>query len=81
MDRRRRRRGARAFGFAVPVQNGPYTVRLHFAELNKTAANTRMFDVRLEGATVLTNFDVFAAAGGIDKAIVRTFTPPSPTVS
>ncbi len=65
--------GARAFGFAVPVQNGPYTVRLHFAELNKTAANTRTFDVRIENTTVLTKYDVFVAAGGIDKAIVRSF--------
>ncbi|MBJ7357901.1 malectin domain-containing carbohydrate-binding protein [Nocardioides sp.] len=65
--------GSRAFGFAVPVSNGTYTVRLHFAELNKNAANLRLFDVRLEGATVLSNFDVFAAAGGIDRAVAREF--------
>ncbi|MTD16945.1 choice-of-anchor D domain-containing protein [Nakamurella sp. YIM 132087] len=66
--------GARAFGFSVPVTNGFYRVRLHFAELNKTAANTRLFDVRLENATVLSNFDIWVQAGGIDKAIVREFT-------
>ena len=55
------------------MTNGAYTVRLHFAELNKTAANTRTFDVRLENTTVLSNFDVFAQAAGIDKAIVRQF--------
>ena len=65
--------GAKAFGFAVPVNNGYYRVRLHFAELNKTAAGTRLFDVRLENTTVLSNFDVWAQAGGIDKAIVREF--------
>ena len=65
--------GSRAFGFQVPVMNGSYQVRLHFAELNKTAANLRKFDVRLESTTVLSNFDVFAAAGGIDKAIVRQY--------
>jgi fibronectin type 3 domain-containing protein len=65
--------GQRAFGFAVPVQNGAYTVRLHFAELNKTAANTRTFDVRLENTTVLSNFDIWSQAGGIDRAIVRQF--------
>ncbi len=65
--------GSRAFGFNVPVANGNYTVRLHFAELNKTAANARTFDVRLENTTVLSNFDVFAQAAGIDKAIVRQF--------
>ena len=65
--------GQRAFGFAVPVTNGAYRVRLHFAELNKTAANTRTFDVRLENTTVLSNFDIWPQAGGIDKAIVRQF--------
>ncbi len=66
--------GARAFGFQIPVANGSYQVRLHFAELNKTAAGARTFDVRLENGTVLSNFDVFAQAGGIDRAIVRSFT-------
>ncbi|WP_218566277.1 malectin domain-containing carbohydrate-binding protein [Vallicoccus soli] len=65
--------GQRAFGFDVPVVNGPYAVRLHFAELNKTGAGQRTFDVRLEGSTVLTAFDVWAAAGGIDRAVVREF--------
>ena len=65
--------GQRAFGFAVPVVNGSYQVRLHFAELNKTAAGQRTFDVRLENATVLSNFDVWSQAGGIDRAITRTF--------
>ncbi len=65
--------GSRAFGFAVPVLNGNYQVRLHFAELNKSAANTRTFDVRLENTTVLSNFDIWTAAGGIDRAIVRQF--------
>ena len=55
------------------MNNGYYRVRLHFAELNKTAAGTRLFDVRLENTTVLSNFDVWAQAGGIDKAIVREF--------
>ncbi len=65
--------GQRTFGYSVPVLNGPYTVRLHFAELNKTAAGTRTFDVRLENTTVLSNFDIWAQAGGIDRAIVRQF--------
>jgi fibronectin type 3 domain-containing protein len=66
--------GARAFGFDVPVQNGAYQVVLHFTELNKTAARTRLFSVNLEGQRVLTDFDVWASAGGIDRAISRTFT-------
>jgi fibronectin type 3 domain-containing protein len=65
--------GQKIFGFAVPVTNGAYNVRLHFAELNKTTAGTRLFDVQIEGAVKLNNFDVWTQAGGIDKAIVREF--------
>ncbi|HYF63473.1 MAG TPA: kelch repeat-containing protein [Herpetosiphonaceae bacterium] len=61
------------FTFAINVANGPHMVRLHFAEQNKTAAYQRVFDVRLEGATVLDNFDIFLAAGGRNAAVVRQF--------
>ena len=40
-----------------------------------------MFDVRLENTTVLSNFDIWAQAGGIDRAIVRQFPVTSPTAS
>jgi len=63
--------GARAFGFDVPVTNGSYRVRLHFAELNKFAPGTRVFSVDVEGQRRLTDLDVFAAAGGANRAIVR----------
>ncbi len=65
--------GASAFTFHVPVPNGTYQVRLHFAELNKTAAGQRIFDVRLENTTVLDHFDVFKAAGGMGRDVVRSF--------
>ncbi|MBA3471521.1 MAG: hypothetical protein H0T53_17945, partial [Herpetosiphonaceae bacterium] len=61
------------FTFNITVTNGPYMVRLHFAELEKTAAYQRIFDVRLEGATVLAHFDLFALAGTQNSAIVREF--------
>jgi hypothetical protein len=66
--------GQTAFTFDVPVSNGNYTVRLYFAELNKNGAGLRLFDVVLEGTTVLANYDVFVAAGGINKAKVEEFT-------
>lgn len=67
--------GATAFTFTIPVTNGSYNVRLHFTELNKTGAGQRVFDVNIEGGTSeLTGFDVFVAAGGMHKAIVREFT-------
>jgi hypothetical protein len=56
--------GQTAFEYKVPVPNGTYQVRLHFAELNKTAAGQRVFDVKVENQTALNRFDIFAEAGG-----------------
>ena len=50
-----------------------YLVRLHFDEFYWTAAGKRVFDVSINGVQVLTNFDIFAAAGGQDIAIVEQF--------
>ena len=67
--------GGVAFTFGVPVTNGTYQVRLHFAELNKNGAGLRVFDVNIEGgANELTGFDICSQAAGINKAIVREFT-------
>jgi hypothetical protein len=51
-----------------------YTVRLHFAETYWTAAGQREFNVSINGAQVLTNFDIFATAGGENIATVKQFT-------
>ncbi|WP_019009265.1 NPCBM/NEW2 domain-containing protein [Deinococcus aquatilis] len=64
--------GQTAFEYKVPVQNGNYQVRLHFAELNKTAAGQRVFDVKVENQTVLNRLDIFAEAGGAGRALVKT---------
>jgi beta-glucanase (GH16 family) len=50
-----------------------YTVRLHFAETAFAAAGQRAFNVAVNGAPVLTNFDIFAAAGGEFIANVQEF--------
>ena len=66
--------GQVAFTYTIPVTNGKYTVRLHFVELNKNGTGLRKFDVNIEGGDKeLTNFDIFAAAGGLYKAIYRDF--------
>ena len=66
--------GQVAFAYNIPVENGNYTVRLHFVELNKEKSNQRLFDVNIEGgAKELVNFDIFKEAGGMYKAIVRDF--------
>jgi Malectin domain len=43
--------------------NGLYDVTLHFAEIYWKAAGKRVFDVHIEAALVLDNYDVYAAAG------------------
>jgi hypothetical protein len=47
------------FSYAIPVANGNYNVSLHFSELNFTAADKRIFNVSLEGETVLSNLDLY----------------------
>ena len=42
--------------------------------ISRSAAGERQFNVLINGTTVPTNFDVFAAAGGEDIAIVKSFT-------
>jgi len=50
-----------------------YRVRLAFADPDNDRPGARVFDVKLQGKTVLKNFDIAAAAGGRDKAIFRDF--------
>ncbi len=63
------------FTYTIPhlVPNTPYIVRLDFAEIYWNAPNQRLFNVLIGGNPVLTNFDIFAAAGGMDRAIDREF--------
>lgn len=66
------------FSYALPLEPGTYQFTLKFAELNFTAANQRVFDVLVENETtpLLANLDVYAAAGGANVALARTFTRP-----
>ena len=57
--------------------NGTYQVTLKMVEDWATAAGQRKFDVRIEGKTVLTGFDIFAACGRLTAAA----TAPSPRTS
>lgn len=51
-----------------------YSVRLDFAEVYWTRAGQRIFDVKINGAAVLTHFDIVAAAGSRYRAVRREFT-------
>jgi len=50
-----------------------FTVRLAFADLDQGQPGVRVFDIKLQGKTVAEGFDVAAAAGGQNKAVVKEF--------
>lgn len=50
-----------------------YTVRLYFASLEGDTPGQRVFDVQLQGKTVLKGLDVTAKAGAAAKALVEEF--------
>ncbi len=50
-----------------------YTVRLHFVEPDSLHAQQRVFDIRLQGQTVLKNFDILKTANAPNKAVVKEF--------
>jgi len=68
-------RYAPSFTYTIPglSAGGSYTVRLHFAELTFTGSGQRVFNVAINSTTVLSNFDVYSAAGGTDVALVEQF--------
>ena len=63
--------GMTAYRFDVP--NGNYAVTLKFAENYYSLPGQRLFDVQIEGRTVLSNLDIFSAAGGQGRAYDRIF--------
>jgi hypothetical protein len=64
------------FAYSFDVPNGTYEVTLMFAELYAgiTGPGKRLFNVAINGQTVLTNFDIFAEANGRDVALDKKFT-------
>lgn len=72
------------FSYTIPgfAAGSRHTVRLHFAEQwygisgrggTGTGAGERLFNVTINGTQVLSNFDVYATAGGPDIADVEQF--------
>jgi hypothetical protein len=64
------------FTYTIPGFNAgsSHTVRLHFAETYFSTAGSRTFNVSINGTQVLSAFDIFAAAGAKNKAIIKQFT-------
>jgi hypothetical protein len=59
--------------YHLPATNGPCKVTLKFCEPHYAAAGVRVFDVKLQGRTVLTNLDIFAKVGK-NRALDYTYT-------
>lgn len=62
-----------SFRYRVPLPRGRYRVQLMFTEPKANAAGERLFDVSANGVAMISNFDVFAAAGGKLKGVDRSF--------
>ena len=76
----RTERSASSFSYRIPVNNGTMTVTLHFSENwwgapggGAGGAGKRLFHVDIEGARKLTNYDIYAEAGGALKATQESF--------
>lgn len=70
------------FSYAIPVTPGSYTIKLHFLEsffsslipeAGCVGAGCRLFDVTCNGVLMLQDFDIFQAASGAFRPVVREF--------
>jgi hypothetical protein len=78
-----RRRGT--FSYAIPLANGVYELRLHFADAffgqdapDGGGESSRLFDVKANGKALLHDFDVIADAGGSNTADIKIFNDIGP---
>jgi hypothetical protein len=55
-----------AMQYNVPLANGTYSVRLHFAEIYSgcQSVGCRIFNVSVNGSAFLNNFDIYSKVGG-----------------
>ena len=62
------------FTYAFPIAPGAYVVTLKFAEVYVTGPGQRLFNVAIDGQSVLSDFDIFASAGAMNAVVDKTFT-------
>ncbi|XP_019193820.1 PREDICTED: probable leucine-rich repeat receptor-like serine/threonine-protein kinase At3g14840 [Ipomoea nil] len=66
------------YGFCL--ENGNYTVNLHFAEIvftdirSYSSLGRRIFDIYIQGKLVAKDFNIESEAGGVNKAVIKPFT-------
>ena len=51
------------FSYRIPLRNGLYTLRLHFAELWHKNNAARVFNVKAEGKPIISTLDLYKTAG------------------
>ena len=51
------------FSYNIPVSNGPKYVILKFAEIDVQAVGVRLFNVNINGVSVISNLDIFKEVG------------------
>ncbi len=69
------------FSYTIPVTPGNYTVNLHMAERwlgpgqpgGQSGVGSRLFDILCNGVFLERNFDVYARAGGPNRALTRIY--------
>ncbi|BAY25920.1 peptidase-like protein [Calothrix sp. NIES-2100] len=74
-------RTGKDLSYQIPVEEGAYTLKLHFVEPTKTNYAQRVFDVKVEGDLVLDDLDIFeesknAFFPGNNSALVKTIDQP-----
>jgi hypothetical protein len=68
------RQGNFSYTLSGFVPGSTHTVRLHFAETFFSTVGSRTFNISINGTQVMTNFDIFAAAGAKNKAVIQELT-------
>jgi hypothetical protein len=61
------------FSYTIPMANGTYPVTLVFSEIQYSGKGQRVFNVALNGTTVLSNFDILASVPPLTP-LVKQFT-------
>ncbi|RMD65609.1 hypothetical protein D6817_05705, partial [Candidatus Pacearchaeota archaeon] len=64
--------GGSELEYLLPLPNGSYVVRLHFAEIYYNSNGARVFNISIENQTVESNFDIFSQVGA-DTALVKSY--------
>ncbi|KAF9662126.1 hypothetical protein SADUNF_Sadunf18G0020800 [Salix dunnii] len=65
--------------YGLGLENGRYSVELHFAEIRMDDSQSwkglgrRLFDIYIQGEIVLKDFNIKNEAGGSKKALIKTF--------